>query len=1100
MFCKKCGRELNDDARFCPKCGVEAQQPGPQAPLPGYGQYAPSSQPAPPQQPVQSQQPAHPQGRQAPPQYGQYAPPPQYRQHASPPKKKPKKRLFVLAGAAAAVLVFLLVIVPAIGGGKADPGTEDGGLSVDVFVEPPGGREVPFQAGEAGFTTNDPAIKMIEVNQGLSYGFDTDTGEFYVMDSFVAGKETAVFVTLDKKLDPKSEVKLTVEKDGAPVTTLTSVEMVDDHTLLFQPKDMSEAGFWDQGAYTFTFEMDDSVATRTTNFFKSMPMKVLAVPIIGHYSGDIRRCEGDWKQGSTMITALYPVAREEVEYVLGPEQDLSDPKYNLDSKEGRKEVWLALRALQTPNNDYTMIVGFMRTPTKQGYLGYTYGDTATIVCESEPDLLATVVHEIAHCYKVGDEYPNGSLNDSLNPPPYGMEGHDIITREPAKGTKEKVIGGYDYGLQGSGSVIYPEQRAYWPEGRQLLGAVSSIMGEGTGAPSFTFWTSSDIYNHLYEAFTGQMTGKMSSDAGSEQQGEYCGQCNKCFGSVYSPLSMIVCANCAKFVTVTGKEFSCDECGAKYNIGDFSEKDMWIYHPDCDSILYYPEFAAYNRGSGSGKSASEQAMALEIIGDIDESGAFSPNPWYAYEVMPSTLTSKMSGEYSASVYDGSGKRLSIACFNTFDDTQVSTKEGAASIEDTNIPIRVVVKLPDNAAKVVIQKGDKEIYTKELSANTPEVAFKGLKEGQKLTNNETLSWEASDADGDELTFQIWYCRGEDEEYLVASNITGRSLDVDLTDYPGSDASWFRILASDGARTGMAESPKVDVPFRAPDILNNIPEGKQFKVTEMVEIQGKVYDAQDGWLWNEGYEWRVDGMRFNNYGNFYFWHPPYMLSPGMHTITLKATNSAGVSSSKDFVIEILEDESDLPSDWSRNDITLALRLGYYLPLHRLDAPVTRLEFAKMMFSVYSLVLPDDFKQLPFFWSPEFSDMSNEMNDMDYYYASSMVGMGLMEARDGKFNPYGSITEREAMQVIYKTLELSKTQTLTEYEVMDESEFIPSLIEWGVLDVSGERDVYQPNVKLTNKLTMVRIARLVRYEEDLEEKDYGVAAGFFNNYYEED
>ena len=25
MFCKKCGTEMSDDARFCPKCGYDTQ-------------------------------------------------------------------------------------------------------------------------------------------------------------------------------------------------------------------------------------------------------------------------------------------------------------------------------------------------------------------------------------------------------------------------------------------------------------------------------------------------------------------------------------------------------------------------------------------------------------------------------------------------------------------------------------------------------------------------------------------------------------------------------------------------------------------------------------------------------------------------------------------------------------------------------------------------------------------------------------------------------------------------------------------------------------------------------------------------------------------
>ena len=1035
----------------------------------------------------------------------------------------PKKRLIIIAGAAAAMLAFVAVIVfaiiPALRTGKEEDSKASIPSGAYTYMEPPVGREVPFSVSAAGFMTGDPAIKMIEVNQCLSYGFDSDTGDYYVMDSFVAGKETAVFIALDEPFDPGSEVKLTIERDGETVAAMASAEIIDDYTLLFHPRDMTEVANWAQGAYTFIFEMNGSIAIRTTNFYEAMPMKVLAIPIVGYYSGDIRRCQGDWKQGSTMITATFPVAREDVEYVLGPELDLSSPRYDLDTKEGRKKVWQELRSLQSANNGYTMIVGFMRTPTTQGFLGYTYGDIATVVCESELDLLATVVHEISHCYMIGDEYEGGSLNDFLNPPPYGTTGRDILSKDTVVAAKEKVISGFEYGLLGSGAVVYPEQRAYWPEGRELLGAVSSFMGGGTGADSFTFWVSSDIWNHLFEVFTGQ-SAKSELDIGTLPPGddreaedlEYWGQCYVCYGNVYTPDGFIICENCGGFALIgDGGYIVCGNCGAEYMASDFTVDDLWIYHPDCNTALYFPEFDNHNEKY---RPMLGNTMTLEIIGDIDESGMFYPDLWYSFEAPISSLTTGMSGEYSAYVYDAGGHQLAMAYFDAVDGTQERTREGAERIVGTEIPVRVVLRFPEGAARVVIQKGDREIYSTTLSASTPEAAFTGLADGQQLTNKTTLTWDASDADGDELAYRVWYCRSDTEEYLLAGNITATTLNIDLTDYPGTDQGWFKILATDGVRTGVVTSPMVSVPYRAPDILNVIPEGKQFKVTDIVEIRGKVYDAQDGWLWDSGYEWYVDGRLWANYGNCYFVQAPYMLLPGMHTITLTATNSAGLSSTKDFTVEIIADESDLPDDWSHNDLTLALRLGFYLPLDRLDAPITRLEFAWLMFSFYSLVLPDDFDLMPetnIFC--EFDDMSNDMNDMDYLIAWSMVSMGLMDVRDaeiedylglgmltyitGKFAPSEPITERDAMQCMYMTIELSRNQIVTVYEVMDESEFMPTLEEWGFFDEPDSPNTYRPEENLTKRLALVRIARFVKYEFEMDDKDYGVGAGFFDNYY---
>ena len=1153
MFCKNCGKEQGSNVKFCYSCGtaidaVPAQQHG-QSGMPQQSPTTPPQPALPTQPPEQSAQPGYQQQHAQPRENNQpgqpYAQPysqpstmdgQQYNTPAPPRKKSKKPLIFGIAGGAAAVLAlaFALFILPLLQkDDDIEPPIDDGEnevLEIIIDVEPPGARDADFEAGETSYTTNDPNIRMIEVNQSLSYGFDSGTGEFYLMESFVAGKDTAVFIDLDGAFDPKAQVMLSVEKNGEPVATLTEVEVIDDKTLMFHPRDMSEVGYWEQGIYTFTFMMDDSVAVRTTNFYRSGPMKVLAVPIRGNYSGDIRACEGEWKLGGTMLSAIYPVAREDMEYVLGPEQDFSDPKYDLNSKDGRKNVWKELCALQTPNNDYTMIVGYMRTPTVQGYLGYTYGGEATIVCESEPDLLATVVHEIAHCYKIGDEYPDGSMNVILNPPPYGMEGHDILTGEPAVGTKEHVQGGETVGLKSTGSVIYPEQRAYWHEGREQLGTKTSYMSSGTGEDAFMFWTSSDIWNHLFKVFTGQLTGNEAgygtgSGEDSEPQGENWGQCFECFGDVYEPEMYIECTECAKMVKITGGTFSCSDCGATYKEKEVSEGDLWIYHAACGLLLKYPKFVEYNQGS-TNRASGDVNTVLEIRGSFDSAGVFSPDPWYSYQTEAAAITANRDGEYSASVYDAGGRRLSIAYFDVTDNSQINTREGykwGDGGEETDIPIKVVVRFPENAVKVALYKGEEEVYVKELSENEPKVSFTNLITRQILANQTTLTWEAGDADGDDLTYRIWYYHSEDEMYLIATDVKGTSYEADLTDYPGGEQVWFVILASDGVRTGMAESPKVSVPYKAPDILNVIPEGKRFKVTDLIEIVGKVYDAQDGWLWNEGYEWYVDGRRYwSGYEGYMFWHPPYMLAPGTHTITMKVTNSAGISSSKDFNIEIIEDESDIPDGWPRNDLTLALRLGYYQPLHRLEAPITRLEFAKMMFSFYSLVQPDEISDDDDWIIPHdekmlcmFSDLEFDPTDLDYTYAMLMVSIGLMEPKnatyeyieeldiivvEGEFDPHGTLTEREAMQIMYLTNYFAKSQTYSEYKVMDESEFIPQVTEWGMFgDEPDSFYAYNANERMSKGMTMIRIARFAKYEFEMEDKDYGIDAGFFDNYYDD-
>ena len=105
MFCKTCGKEMNDGAQFCPGCGAPAQagaQPAYQAP-PVQPGYAP------------------------PPGQQQYAPPPAYGQpgpgYAPPPPKKGlsnKMLLIIIIVAAAAAALILMGVFGVFGDSKTD--------------------------------------------------------------------------------------------------------------------------------------------------------------------------------------------------------------------------------------------------------------------------------------------------------------------------------------------------------------------------------------------------------------------------------------------------------------------------------------------------------------------------------------------------------------------------------------------------------------------------------------------------------------------------------------------------------------------------------------------------------------------------------------------------------------------------------------------------------------------------------------------------------------------------------------------------------------------------------------------------------------------
>ncbi|MDR0490777.1 MAG: hypothetical protein LBH28_05990, partial [Oscillospiraceae bacterium] len=517
------------------------------------------------------------------------------------------------------------------GGGYYSSGGDGGGGigNTNGLAVKPDDREVGFKQIEQGFYCDNGLIKMIEINQALSYGYNSDSGLAYTIENFVAGKETAIFVDVAEALWGQCEfATLSITRNGEFLAELLPAEIMDDNSVLYQPKNMADVGNWEAGAYVFTFDSDGVSAQRTANFYETMQMKVLAVPVLANYSGNVVGCEGEWRSGATMLYATYPLARANMDFVLSSELDLSDAMYDLNDSEGQYKVWEALSNLQTPDKAYTIIIGFIRDGPDNGRLcGYTYGLPANIVVESDSDMLSTVVHEVAHCYNIGDEYEGGSINNNTNPPPYGMEGTDINSDQPTAGNKEKIIGGVGFGISGTGSVIYENQRAYWVEGRRQLGAVTSYMGGGTGADSFTMWTTADIWNHLFYCFTG-MRGAASSGGGSGESGgssggssgggnggsseaagtDRFGQCPECYGDVIEPDFCTECSECGEWTLIDDYDYICEECGGQGQVED----EYYILCDNCGMLISFSSFSTHNSGYGKANATYKEAAAVQAI--------------------------------------------------------------------------------------------------------------------------------------------------------------------------------------------------------------------------------------------------------------------------------------------------------------------------------------------------------------------------------------------------------------------------------------------------------------------------------------------------------
>lgn len=356
-----------------------------------------------------------------------------------------------------------------------------------------------------------PGVKNIQINQALGRYKYVDESHYVPATHFASGKETVVQVFYSQAIPvgELSGVTVDVLKDGSNVCTLSDSEKdLTNNALIFRPQSRADCGNWQAGIYEFKVKLNDVEDSLTNVRFQDRrKLKVLAVPVKANYGGVIKTPGNQWKKGGKFMRQVYPVAYKDLVYDLGALFDATGADYDLGGWPGRKKLWEALNGMAGP---YDLVVGFVETrlPDDTGALtiqGYTYGPKATIVVNSDQDMLATVPHEVAHVFKTGDTYNGGSFNLPVNSPPVGYVGTDWTTNATVTATDPNVKP-----FPGaSGTLIVKELHPYETGGRRLL-KDNMICFMGSGAQQNSNWVSPAVWKHLFNSFTPAAAGAAAS--------------------------------------------------------------------------------------------------------------------------------------------------------------------------------------------------------------------------------------------------------------------------------------------------------------------------------------------------------------------------------------------------------------------------------------------------------------------------------------------------------------------------------------------------------------------------------------------------------------
>jgi hypothetical protein len=295
-----------------------------------------------------------------------------------------------------------------------------------------------------------------------------------------------------------------------------------------------------------------------------------------------------------------------------------------------------------------------------------------------------------------------------------------------------------------------------------------------------------------------------------------------------------------------------------------------------------------RGGGEvdGQGASEFFVlvgSLTAGGSVDVSESF-----LTADVLPTAGTSDKT--YTIAFLSALGELLA--------ETALPVTFQTLHIDEPfeRVPLSIVRAFPAGAVKVQIRKDGVPLAVWLRSPHAPNVLAVTASPYPNPDSTETVAvqWNATDDDGDPLTFSLSYAAGTNKPFVpIEGGLRTNKLLLATADVPGGAAARFKVVASDGFNTGEALSNPVSLQ-PAPPVAAILFPGDQAVLDPREEIQfrGAGLDAEDGALadaalnWylleTTGPKWLGQGRRLAAPG----------LPPGTHRLRLVASDSDGLS----------------------------------------------------------------------------------------------------------------------------------------------------------------------------------------------------------------